>query len=263
MPLPQPLSIPVAGGQWPVADGQNPPAPKWCFPFFVPHLQPACNNCVCSQMVRVRVRVRVRKKNNNEPTVEMQKLLPQLQNHFDWEGGMPHHPPPPSCCCCCCVAAVVELRCTAAFKTVCQSFFHIIDCLLDYKPRHWLSALLFFCVSHFIPLVARATLCLPISVMFCQQQHCNQQQQTNKKEYKTKIKRQQHRGRSSASVAICAPENRQHHFILAKYFGTALAYFLRPATIKDAWFITFPKTIEPMCVCVCRIAGWIKDIHKK
>jgi len=40
------------------------------------------------------------------------------------------------CCCCCVVASVVELRCTAAFKMVCQSFFHIIDCLLDYKPRH-------------------------------------------------------------------------------------------------------------------------------
>lgn len=43
------------------------------------------------------------------------------------------------CCCCCVVASVVELRCTAAFKMVCQSFFHIIDCLLDYKPRHWLA----------------------------------------------------------------------------------------------------------------------------
>lgn len=47
--------------------------------------------------------------------------------------------------------------CTAAFKTVCQSFFHIIDCLLDYKPRDWASAislsllpLLSLTPSHFI-----------------------------------------------------------------------------------------------------------------
>jgi len=30
-----------------------------------------------------------------------------------------------------------HLWCTTAFKMVCQSFFHIIDCLLDYKPRGW------------------------------------------------------------------------------------------------------------------------------
>lgn len=52
--------------------------------------------------------------------------------------------------------------CTAVFKTVCQSFFHIIDCLLDYKPRGWASTfpsriLFLFSLS---PSLLRGTCCM-------------------------------------------------------------------------------------------------------
>lgn len=134
-------------------------------PFFIICATLAGGGC----MQQLCVQPNMEKKANSQNAKSTPDSSPKVLS-MGWLGN------PTRCCC-----RAVELRCTAAFKTVCQSFFHIIDCLLDYKPRHWLEALFF--ISHFIPLLARAL--ASAWVMSCQQ-HRNQHQQFEANQQKTR-----------------------------------------------------------------------------
>lgn len=129
-------------------------------PFFT---RPACNNCVASAAQKM---IQKKQRNQMQNAKKKNKKLccttgksPDHHAHRVLMFSTAHTHPGlhPYSILSTLLQGLVVPWCTAAFKTVCQSFFHIIDCLLDYKPRGWASAislsllpLLSLTPSHFI-----------------------------------------------------------------------------------------------------------------